>query len=148
MVDKKIKDLIATIAACIVLSCTKTTSDICSRNLVRLNEEIDFAMDAIENQQLSKIEAKSPAAIRANKRWESWSEDRLKEAQKYMDIVGSDREVKSLKKKMSEISDQWVRFLGYAQLGDLPRMLMALTQIQANQRIVQSLACSVEIKPN
>ena len=126
-VYKKIYQFTFIFVVILILSCNESVSEVCSKDFVLLDVEMESAIQNIHQ---------------TDRNWEDWSEDRLKDTQKYMDIIGAHPRNRVIKKQISDIANQWVMFEGYAQLKNLKKMLALLIEIRNSQKQVQSIACS------
>jgi len=127
--------------------CLHSSSDICRKEIVEANQEIDLAKIEIEQMgNLIKNGRQPSSLINFNSKWESWALSQLKRHQKYMDFSGYDGSGRKLRKRLSDIANSWVVFYGSCQQGNTEKMLEVLNQIRVSEIELQSSSCSLESK--
>ncbi len=84
--------------------------------------------------------------VRDRRSWQDWGENRLKEAQHFLDIlleVADDHPInlQNMKNSLKEVANDLVSFNGYAEQGQYRKMVSTLVKTREGLKKVRELAC-------
>lgn len=135
-------------------SCPKaiSLSEFCSSDLPRFTEKVNGAVLALQPWEGGdrKLASEGEAGVGVGpsdlplpdrRVWESWAEERLVEAQAYIDFADGDSRYKFIRKDLSSAANDFVAFHGYASQGKVNRMTLTLAQIRTRIDRVQQATC-------
>ncbi len=108
-------------------SCFPTVKKLCSHDFIILNHSLEEAQIYLLNLD--------------NRDWQGWSEDRLKEVENHMDLVGAESKYKRIRPLLSEIANLWVEFYGFAEFKQFHKMSLTLEKIQKYQLKIEESVC-------
>ncbi len=84
---------------------------------------------------------RTPLDAKEQRHWTRWAEDKLEEAQHAMDLAETDSRLRSSAKELTQVSTQLVQFYGYAQNGNLRKMIMTLEKVRKHGKKAGKTAC-------
>lgn len=129
----------------IFTSCRGTMADLCGQQITRFEAQVTTARDTFA---LRVAPDRTPASVtlkltdEESAEWQIWAEDRLKEAQKAIDIVmAQGGNMKAARQAFSMVADQSVTVHGYAQQKDSIKLAKALVIMSAKTQKARELAC-------
>lgn len=110
-------------------------SDVCSSALNLQNQIV------VSTEKL-KMNRSIASSQKQNKEdWVDWSEDRLKEAQRWMDQVQDHPKARLVQADLADIANSWVEFHGYAQIDRTDEMLQLLQKIEVHRASAYQKIC-------
>jgi hypothetical protein len=125
-------------------SCSMSTSEICASRLPEFDKRLDAAVSALSpwvtpGRQLASDQTRLEPIDREI--WLRWAEDRLVEAQHYLDAVEGLPTQEQVREELSGIATDLVSFHGYARQGKGSYMVRTLERIQQHSFRARDLAC-------
>jgi hypothetical protein len=133
------------LAALLPGGCNGDINDICAHRLPEFDRALASAETTLsEGATNGRVPASSRPALGPADReqWKTWAEQRLKEAQHYIDAVeGEVATDKLVRGELSDIATELVSFHGYARQGKSDRMVRALERIREHSSRARELAC-------
>jgi len=124
-----------------------STREICASRLPEFDQRLDAAISALSPWLESIREPASSASQQSRldqvdrEIWRKWAEERLVEAQHYIDAVEGVRDTLLVREELSGIATDLVSFHGYARQGKAERMVHTLERIQAHSAKARGMAC-------
>lgn len=137
-------------------SCDGSLKQACSGRIPELEKVFDDAILALGpwNPSAPSPEgARSVASVDApgqvpdslaemdRQSWMKWAEDRLEEAQGFLDLAESEPRISSIRKELSFMANEIVSFHGYSERGEPVRMISSLAKVREHARRVRVFAC-------
>jgi hypothetical protein len=127
-------------------SCSTSVQDICARKLPAFDEQVGGALGRLGRganvRGLASVGAPHGLDGEQREQWLKWTEQRLSEAQRYMDTIDGYQGQKEVQRELSEIATELVQFHGYARQGREDRMARTLERIQVRSARARGLACT------
>lgn len=121
--------------------------DICASRFPQFDEKLGNAVAVLAPARTGEPQGRMPASSTAiseidRKEWQGWAEDRLVEAQRYMDATMGESGQAPVRAELSQIATDLVSFHGYAGQGKVDRMVLTLERMQGHSAKARGLACN------
>jgi hypothetical protein len=136
-------------------SCSPRIEEACQRQIPEFTKKLETARAEIktdytrpDGRALASTNDRSLKEITPEqiKDWQYWAEDRLKEVQKYMDVVKGEAKVgkvnRSIQAELAHTANDLVTFDGFAEKKKTKLMVQVLESAQKHADIAARLACS------
>lgn len=148
-------------------SCRDSIQRVCSEDLAKLDVHVDDAMVALvpwlpidKKRALASVPSEAIAEAEALPQdpvllipqadrlaWENWAGERLKQVQRYLELLETDSTLSPNWLKISHLADQFVRFHGYSSQGDASKMLTSLRLIRESNQSLRESFCAPKNAP-
>lgn len=128
-------------------ACLGSKADICGQQLPRFDSQLAGALLELSPGRglASEGSGDGVAQVEFNQAyWLRWAEDRLVEAQAYLDHADDAKDLAELRRELSDMATAFVSVHGYARMGKADRMAKVIRSIQARSARVRALACPGE----
>jgi hypothetical protein len=151
MVSRKLPQLLLLVCAITALAGFGSRKPAALRVCEEVPDRFEFQIDAVilelsSGRRIASVtkqrESVTPVAETERKRWIKWAEKKITEAQNAMDLAETDPRLRASSKELTQVSKHLVDFHGYAQKGNLKRMLDALENVRQHGRKAGKTACT------
>ncbi len=137
-------------------------AEVCNHDVPKLHEEVVDAYAALNSvysevtavRGLASVHAQGANTaervvprIRDDQRgdWATWARRSLSTVQEYLDITDEDPALRGLRPELYRIADDFVSLHGYAEAGNLPRMVETLDRVQKRLQGVRDKFCGLRV---